>query len=175
MSASIFRYSRVAKPLCALASSMALLATPLAFAASKNVLYKCVDPAGVISIQSVACSKGSTEAWRRDATPEPPLTPQQAAQLEAKTLRDQQTVREQVEIVDRKLQPAPPAPEPAAPVAPIAGAEAPKEAVEADPCESAQVFASSVREKEWLQLSDEQVRRLYSWVAERCKGSPKAR
>jgi hypothetical protein len=154
----------------------ALLVAPVAFA-GKNVLYKCVGPAGVISIQSVACPAGSTQAWRRDATPEPAPTPEQTAQAEAKLLRDQQTVREQLEIVDRKLQQPAPTPTPettaAASTAPVADDPA-KKAVEVSACDEAQAFAGAVREKEWLALSEEQIRHLYSWVAERCKGSPKS-
>lgn len=158
----------------------ALASMPTAFAANKNLLYKCVDAAGVVSIQSEACPKGSTQAWKRDATPEPALTPEQAAQIEAKTRRDQQTVREQLEIVDRKLQPPAPAaaPEPAAKAADepaSAPGEPAKELGGVDPCEAAQQFAGSVREKSWLALTEEQTRNLYSWVAEQCKSSPKAR
>ena len=158
----------------------ALLSMPTAFAADKNMLYKCVDATGVVSIQSEPCPKGSTQAWKRDATPEPPLTAEQAAQIEAKTRRDQQTVREQLEIVDRKLQPPAPAavPEPAAKAADEAASvpgEPAREAVGVDPCEAAQEFAGSVRDKAWLALTEEQTRHLYSWVAEQCKSSPTAR
>ena len=38
-----------------------------------------------------------------------------------------------------------------------------------DPKRMPQEFAGSVRDKTWLGLSEEQVRRLYSWVAEQCK------
>ncbi len=177
MLAPVVRFAGAARPALALAMCAALLWTPAAVAASKNLLYKCVDAAGVVSIQSVACPAGSTQVWKRDATPEPALTPEQKAQLEAKNLRDEQNVREQLEIVDRKTRPvAPPVAEATAPApapapgdaAPAAG-EPPKEAAESDACVAAQTFAGSIRDKAWLGLTEDQVRRLYSWVAEQCK------
>lgn len=151
---------------CCLAVSIAPAAV-----AGKNLLYKCVSAAGVTSIQSVACPAGSKEEWRRDATPEPPPTPEQLAQAEAKLLRDQQTVRELSEIVDKKLQPQAPTPEPAPPAVTAAVAA---EQASVDACQSAQAFAGEVREKAWLGLTGEQTRRLYTWVAEQCKTPPKA-
>ena len=172
------RIADVTRPALSLALCTALLWAPVALA-GKNMLYKCVDAAGVISIQSVACPAGSTEAWKRDATPEPALTPEQKAQVEAKNLRDQQTVREQLEIVDRKLRPLAPTPEPVAEpaegVAPPAAGEPAREVGESDACTAAQTFAGSVRDKDWLGLSEDQVRRLYSWVAEQCKAPPSPR
>jgi Spy/CpxP family protein refolding chaperone len=175
MDAPRVRIADATLPALVLASCAALLFAPVAFA-GKNLLYKCVDATGVISIQSVACPAGWTEAWKRDATPEPALTPEQRAQMEARKLRDEQNVREQLEIVDRKMRPVAPATEPVAdPAAPAEGdapavaGEPAKEAGEPDACAAAQAFAGSVRDKTWLGLSEEQVRRLYSWVAEQCK------
>lgn len=178
MFAPVVRIAAAARPAQVLALCAALLWAPGAAAASKNVLFKCVDAAGVVSIQSVACPAGSTQVWKRDATPEPALTAEQKAQLEAKNLRDEQNVREQLEIVDRKTRPvAPPVAEATAPApgdAPPAAGEPPKEAAESDACVAAQTFAGSIRDKAWLGLTEEQVRRLYSWVAEQCK-APSAR
>lgn len=148
----------------AIAFSSALLVAPV-WAATKNQLYKCVTTAGVTSIQSVPCPKGSTEEWRRDATPEPPPTPEQAALAEAKILRDQQTVRELSEVVEKKLRPPPPTPD--LPAAATAAAGSEQAAVDA--CQEAQAFASSLRDKAWLGLTGEQLQRLYTWVAEQCK------
>src|SRR3990167_2241978 len=143
---------------CCLALSTASTAV-----AGKNLLYKCVSAAGVTSIQSVACPAGSKEEWRRDATPEPPPTPEQLARAEAKLLRDQQLVRELSEIVEKKLQPPAPAPAPA-PTAATAAAAAEQASVDA--CQEAQAFAGAVREKAWVGLTDEQTRRLYIWVTQ---------
>lgn len=149
-----------------LALCMAVLSAPTALA-GENALYKCVSVGGVVSIQSDRCPSGSTQAWRRDATPEPTPTPEQAAQAEAKRQRDQQTVRELSEGLEKKLQPVP-----SAPATPVATAAAPSPASEQaaiDACQAAQTFASSIREKEWLGLTEDQIRRLYTWVSEQCK------
>ena len=85
-------------------------AAPVA-AADTAELFKCVDAVGVTSIQSEPCAKGSTQVWRRDATPEPPPTPEQAAQAQARRERDQRAVRELSADLQRTLKPRPtPAP-----------------------------------------------------------------
>ncbi len=138
-----------------------------AVAAERSELFKCVDAAGVTSIQSKPCAKDSTVVWRRDATPEPKPTPDQTALAEAKRLRDMQTVRELSEIVERRSRPQPPEPV----------EEAQPKAAEAKPlsaCESAMEFSGSVRDKQWLALTDDQMQRIYRWVAEQCKVTPGA-
>ena len=148
------------------AATWLLLATPAA-AAEKAELFKCVDAAGVTSIQSAPCAKGSTQVWRRDAAPEAPPTPEQAAQAQERRERDERTVRDLSREVERKLKPAPPPEErPPAPAAPKPD-EAPADAP--DRCAQAQEFAAQLREKEWLALSEDQVRRLYGWVATQCQ------
>lgn len=136
------------------------------------MLYKCVDKAGVVSIQSSACPAGATTSWRRDATPDAAPTPAQAAQTEAKRLRDQQAVRELSAQVEHRLKEerdatlvAPKAEE--LPPPPAVAATTPNPDLQA--CQDAQAFANQVREKDWLGLSEEQVRRLYAWVAQQCK------
>ena len=147
--------------------ALACLLPALAGAADKSALFKCVDAAGVTSIQSDACAQGSTQVWRRAATPEPRPTPDQAAQAEAKRLRDQQTVRELSEIVERRSRP-----QPAEPV--LEEKPKPEAAKPLTACESAQEFSGLVRDKQWLGLTDEQLQRIYRWVAEQCKATPAA-
>lgn len=139
--------------------------------AAKNELFKCVNGTGVVSIQSVPCPAGTAQAWRRAATPEPPQTPQQMAQAQAKQERDQQAVRELSEQLAKKQSPAPVVPAPSAMPMPTPAAALPTAGETADvlTCQTAQAFAGSVREKEWLGLTDEQMRRLFGWVAEQCK------
>jgi hypothetical protein len=36
-------------------------------------------------------------------------------------------------------------------------------------CQAAQGFASAVREKSWIGLTDDQLRRIYGWVADQCR------
>lgn len=158
---------RILFPLALL--TLALAAPSAVQAAEKTYLYKCSDPAGVISIQSDPCAKGSTEVWKRDTAPEPTPTPEQKAQAEAKRQRDQQTVRELSEEVDRRLRPKPkpePAPEPEP--------EKKAEAAPSDRCTQAQDFAGQLRGKQWLGLSEEQMQRVYGWVSEQCKPEPPA-
>ena len=148
-------------------AAIGLLSAAPVLAADKAELFKCVDAAGVTSIQSAPCAKGSTQVWRRDAAAEAPPTPEQAAQAQARRERDERTVRELSQEVERKLKPAPPAEpraaEPATPKPDAAPADAP------DRCAQAQEFAAQLREKQWLALSDDQVRRLYGWVATQCQ------
>lgn len=150
----------------ALATASCLLPASV-FAADKSALFKCIDAAGVTSIQSEPCGKGSTQVWRRDATPEPPPTPDQAAQAEAKRLRDQQTVRELSEIVERRSRPALPEPVPDE-------KPKPEQAKPLTACEAAQDFSASLRDKPWLALTDEQMQRILRWVTEQCKATPGA-
>ena len=163
---------RLSRSACVLVLLAGAASLPAAGArAAKNELFKCVNGAGVVSIQSVPCPAGSVQAWRRAATPEPPQTPQQLAQAQAKQVRDQEAVRELSEQLAKKQSSAPansapmpmPMPTPAAAL-PTAG-----ETADVLTCQTAQAFAGSVREKEWLGLTDEQTRRLFGWVTEQCK------
>lgn len=49
--------------------------------ATTAALFKCVDPAGHATYQSLPCPADSEQAWVRDATPEPEPTPAQRRQL----------------------------------------------------------------------------------------------
>lgn len=161
-------------PRIATAVMIALAFQPVIATAAReqHSLYKCIDKAGVVSIQSSACPAGATTSWRRDATPEAPPTPEQSVQAEAKRLRDQQSVRELSAQVERRLReeqdatlvaPADASPPPATPPA------IPTPNPDLQACQDAQEFANQVRGKDWLGLSEEQVRRLYAWVAQQCK------
>ena len=137
-----------------------------AVSAQDNVLYKCVDGNGKVSIQSDACPAGSTTAWRRAAPTEPQATPSQQAEAQAKIIRDQQTVRELSEVVDKKLKESTAQVRPSPATVEVSAAPSP---IAIDPCQVAQAFANSVREKSWIGLTDDQNRRIYGWVAEQCK------
>ena len=93
----------------------------------------------------------------------------------------------QSQELERKLQPqvapAPPAsPTPGSHLAgatnPVEGSQLAPLAVQEPPmpqsvtlnnCSMAQAFAASVREKTWIGLTDDQLRRLYGWVADQCR------
>jgi len=148
-------------------------ALPLAASAEDTkTLYKCVNAKGVTSIQSKPCPAGSTEAWKRAAETEPKPTAQDVAAAQAREARNQQQVKELSAEVQRKLaeQQTPPTvvgATPAATTSPTPAAELP--AVVYDNCQAAKAFATSVQEKTWIGLTDDQTRRIYGWVADQCR------
>ena len=147
-----------------IAASSALSASAAATTATaSHSLYKCVDAKGVVSIQSNPCPAGSTQTWRRDAQHVPPLTPEQQDIADVRRAKDQQRVRELSAIVDRKLRAAT-APPPMQSARTAETSETPM-----DPCQSAQAFAGELRDKTWLGLTEEQIRRVYGWVSDQCK------
>ena len=54
---------------CTVAAALLLATMPCLAAAKSGSLFKCVNAAGVISIQSEACAPGATQVWKRDAAP----------------------------------------------------------------------------------------------------------
>ena len=152
------------------------LALPAAAAAEETkVLYKCVDPQGVVSIQAASCPKGSTEAWKRDAQTEPKQTQEQLAEAQAREARNRQQVRELSEEVQQKLLAQQRANQPpaATAAAPADAPAAPTPAGHISQCEVAQNFAAEVREKTWLSVTEEQSKRIYGWVADQCRVNTK--
>jgi hypothetical protein len=139
-----------------------LLAAP---AVSAQSLYKC-DAKGAITIQSDPCPAGSTEVWRRDATPETSPTQEQLsaraelAQAEADRAAEQARVAEQARLADEARR--------------AAEARARSEAAATPParkseCTLAHEFSEAVDAKPWLQISDAQRTRLRDWVAGQCR------
>ena len=170
----------------ALALASCVLALPAA-AEETKVLHKCVDAKGIASIQAKPCPKGSTEVWKRDAQTEPRPTQADVAAARAREARNQQEVVEQSAQLQRQLQPqvAPAPPASPQPGSHLAGATNPPEgsqlaplpveepklpqAVSLDNCQAAQAFASAVREKTWIGLTDDQMKRIYGWVTDQCR------
>jgi hypothetical protein len=175
----------------ALALALAgMLALPLSAAAEETkVLYKCVNAKGVVAIQSKPCPAGSTEAWKRASESEPKPTQADIAAAQAREARNRQQVSELATEVQRRVdeQTPPPRVDPpqgshlAGATNPVEGSQlAPKKPLEAedvplpqsvsiDGCQSAQGFAASVREKTWIGLTDDQLRRIFGWVADQCR------
>jgi hypothetical protein len=172
----------------ALALSACALALPAAASAEETkVLHKCVDAKGVTSIQANPCAKGTTEVWKRDAQTEPKQTPAEMAAAREREARAQAEVVQQSQELQRKLQPvvAPAPPETPVPGSHLAGATNPPEgsqlapakveeppmpqAVTVDNCQAAQAFATAVREKSWIGLTDDQMKRIFGWVADQCR------
>ena len=166
----------------------ALLLPGRAAAEETKVLHKCVDAKGVTSIQAAACPKGTTEVWARDAQTEPKQTAAEAAAAREREARNRaQVVVESAELQRRmapQVAPAPPASP--APGSHLAGATNPPEGSQMAPvavqepavpqqatsCQAAQAFSTAIREKSWIGLNDDQLRRIYAWVGEQCRVQP---
>jgi hypothetical protein len=175
----------VALALCI--AGCALLLPGRAAAEESKVLYKCIDGKGVTSIQAKPCAKGSREEWKRDAQTEPkPTAAELAAAREREARNQQEVVKQSAELEQRlapKVAPAPPEMPPAG--SHLAGATNPREGSQLAPlrveepaepqaitinnCQAAQAFATAVREKTWIGLTDDQMRRIYGWVTDQCR------
>jgi hypothetical protein len=144
---------------------------------SKN-LYKCVDGKGVVSIQSKSCPAGTTQAWMRPAQTEPKQTEQDVQAARERERRDQQQVRELSAELNRKVAEQIAAEQPRSvpgsqiipttptPEAPDPGA---LQSAVTSQCGQAQSFMAAVREKTWIGMTDEQMKRIYAWVADQCR------
>jgi hypothetical protein len=145
-----------------------LVLSPLAAAES---LYKC-DANGAITIQSDPCPSGSTEVWRRDATPEAgPSAEELAARAalaaaeaqrlaESARLAEQQRIAELLRRDDEiRLRAA---------EASGSGSDSVRPERKSE-CTQAHEFSDAAHAKEWLNLSQTQRDRLRSWVIEQCK------
>lgn len=130
-------------------------------------LYKCEGDKGAVTISSSPCPPGTKQVWRRDATPDTALTPEQEAQAEQRRIRDRDDARAlSLMAGTSKLEPAPaptPAPAPAAQAEPEAAP-----AIEG-PCRKAHALADGIRANPWLEMRDDQMRRLDAWVAAQCR------
>ncbi len=155
--------------------SVLLMLLTLATPATASSLYRCVGADGSESIQSQACPKGSKQVWKRDATPQAEPTPEQVASQQARREREAADARELARLAGTLRVEAPP---PAAP--PPTPAPAPAPAVETaempkGPCRRAHEFSDAVRGKAWLEMRDDQLRRLEDWVAGQCQPPPEER
>ncbi len=141
--------------------------------AQAATLYKCVSATGLESIQSDPCAKGATQVWKRDATPEPLPTPEQMAALQARRDRESADARMMSQVAGTSRMEAPvvaPAPPPPPPIAIAPAPEQPK-----GPCRRANEFATDLRAKDWLEMRDDQLRRLSDWVATQCRDPEETR
>ena len=143
---------------------LSLLATG---GAAAETLYKCQSANGETSVQSKPCPKGSTQVWRRDATPDPVPTPEQLQAAEQRRQQDTQNAKALSVIAGTappEAEPAPPPPPPKPPE-PVADDNRPK-----GPCRRAHEFADAIRANNaWLEMRDDQLFRLDGWVAEQCR------
>ncbi len=141
-----------------------LLASPLAGA---EALYKCIGPEGAVSIQSDPCPKGSTQEWKREATPDPEPTPEELsaraalAQAEAERIAETARLAEQRRLDasarvedDKRLRQA------------VASAVPPQRKSD---CTLAHDFNDAAAAMPWLELTQQQRERLKRWVIEQCR------
>lgn len=127
-------------------------------------LYKCSDANGQIAIQSEPCPKGTTQLWKRDASPEAAPTAGQMAAAVAKRERDANAARE-LSLLAGTTRPAPLPPAPPQPELPAAQAEqSPR-----GPCRRAHELAAEIRGLAVLELSSSQLYRLDQWVIAQCE------
>lgn len=154
-----------------------------------DVLYKCVDGKGAVSIQSAPCPKTSKEVWKRDAAAMaasaatlPPLPPASVTGMPsppAKPGPPPPPGKPPPPGVPPPGKPLPPeralAPAsvesmapigpvtPAAPTAPVTLTAPP------DPCDHAKDIVAQLRDMPWLELTPDQQQRLVRWVMEQCR------
>ena len=147
-----------------------------------DVLYKCVDGKGAVSIQSSPCPKTSREVWKRDTAAMAAAVGSAPAQapVTAPPIRAGQPPRPPGDAAHAGPPGAPPPPRPAPPnerslapasvesLAPIQPAS-PAPPPVPDPCDHAKDLAAQLRDMSWLELSNDQQQRLLSWVIEQCR------
>jgi hypothetical protein len=95
------------------------------------------------------------------------------AAAQAREARNREQVRElSAEVAKKVAEQATPTvigPTPATPSPTPVAERPPVPAVAYDNCQAAQAFASSVQEKTWIGLTDDQTRRIFGWVADQCR------
>lgn len=144
-----------------------LLLAAFAPPAAAESLYKCTGAQGAVSIQSEPCPRGSTQVWKREATPDPGPS---AEELAARAALADAEARRTAELARQAEQ------ERLAEEARRAAAERRRadEAAGRPPertsdCTKAHDFNDAALAKDWLELSDYQKRRLRDWVIETCR------
>lgn len=145
---------------------MALLAA-CAPPAGAEALYRCTSAQGAVSIQSEPCPKGSTQDWKREASPEPAPTPEELAARAALADAEARRVAEAARLAEEARLAA----------EARRAAEAQRRADEAagrppertSDCTRAHDFNDAALAMDWLELSETQKRRLYDWVVETCR------
>jgi hypothetical protein len=153
--------------------ALGLLACLLPLPAAADTLYKCVDAAGIASIQMDPCAKGSRQVWARDTVPEPPPTPEQVAAAQARAeAQARQRAEEEARWLEEEEARRKAAVEAAAKPAAKADDAASTPTTPPDPCDEAKAFAAQLRDKPWLGLDPAQMQRVYGWVAQQCKAPP---
>ncbi|MFY2763471.1 DUF4124 domain-containing protein [Arenimonas sp. MALMAid1274] len=135
--------------------------------AAAESLYKCTDDKGAVSIQSEPCPRGSTQVWKRDASPDPAPDPevlaQRAALAQAEAEQAAQAARlaEEVRLAEQARREAE--------ALALAAAEAPSIPARKSDCTLAHDFSDAAEAKPWLDLTQAQREAIKRWVVEQCR------
>ncbi|WP_339828053.1 DUF4124 domain-containing protein [uncultured Arenimonas sp.] len=145
--------------------AFALCCLVLAAPAAAESLYKCTDAKGAISIQSEPCPAGSTQVWKRDATPEPAPSVEELAaraalaEAEARRAAEEARLAEAARLAEEQRLEA---------EARVRAEEAAGSPRRKSECTQAHEFSEAVLEKEWLRLTEAQQAELRAWVVAQC-------
>lgn len=134
---------------------------PAAPAAAES-LYKCTDKDGAVSILSVPCPAGSTQVWKRDATPEAGPSVEELAARAALAEAEARRAAEEARLAEAEQQRL------AAEAKSLAEQEAGKQARLKSDCTKAHEFSEAALEKDWLRLTEAQQAELRNWVVAQC-------
>lgn len=141
-----------------------LLASPIAAA---EALYKCTDPKGAVSIQSEPCAQGSTQVWKREATPDPSPTPEELAARAALAQAESDRIAETARLAQERRMAA---------QARLDDEKRLREAVASaipterkSECTKAHDFNDTAAQLAWLELTQLQRERMKRWVIEQCR------
>ncbi|HEX5694053.1 MAG TPA: DUF4124 domain-containing protein [Arenimonas sp.] len=138
----------------------------LAAPAAAESLYKCTDKDGAVSILSVPCPAGSTQVWKRDATPEPGPSVEELearaalAQAEAARAAEQARLAEAARLAEQQRQEAE--------AKALADEARGTRARTKSDCTKAHEFSEAALAKPWLRLSEAQQAELRNWVVAEC-------
>lgn len=132
-----------------------------------EALYKCTDPKGAVSIQSDACPKGSTQVWKREATPDPGPTSEELAARAALAQAEADRAAEAARLAEaqRLAWQARRDEEARLRAAEAAAGPAPRKSE----CTLAHDFSDAAAAKPWLELTQAQRERIQRWVIEQCR------
>ena len=141
-----------------------LCASPLAAA---EALYKCTDPSGAVSIQSEPCPKGSSEVWKREATPDPAPSPEEMAARVALAEAEAERAAETARLAELRRADA---------QARIEEEKRLREAVASavpaprkSECTKAHDFNDQAAQLPWLDLNQAQREAIKRWVVQQCR------
>ena len=145
-----------------LVSGLLVAAAPVA----AESLYKCEGPGNAVSIQSSPCPAGSTQVWKRDATPEPgPSAEELAARAaiadaEARRAAEEARALEQARLAELERREA----QARQREAEASGERPPTKSA----CTQAHDFSDAALAKEFLRLTETQKADLRAWVVAQC-------